>query len=150
MIKFYIDADACPVMDIALKISKEYSIEATLICDTSHEISRPGIQTIIVSKGADSADFALVNLITPGDIALTQDYGLASMCLGKRAYVINQNGLEYTNENIVYLMEYRHDAKKLRSNGKRLKGPKPRTKEDNDRFEKGFRNLLERVTNQNF
>ena len=143
--KIFIDADACPVCSLAIDIAKEYGIECTLICDTSHVISRDDVEKIIVSKGNDSADFALVNRISSGDIAITQDYGLACMCLGKKAYIINQNGLEYTNDNIVYLMETRHEAKKLRMSGKRLKGPKPRTREQDEAFCKSFRALIERV-----
>ncbi|MBR3994727.1 MAG: YaiI/YqxD family protein [Clostridia bacterium] len=142
--KIFIDADACPVTDIAIKIAKEYNLECTVICDTSHIISREDVKKIIVSKGNDSADFALVNMISKGDIAITQDYGLACMCLGKRALVINQNGLEYTNDNIMYLMETRHAAKKLRMSGKHLKGPKPRSKEQDIMFEANFRKLIER------
>ncbi len=140
--KILIDADACPVTEIAVRIAKEYGLECVLFCDTSHEISYDGASTITVDGGADSADFALVNCISAADIALTQDYGLASMCLGKRAFVINQNGLEYTNENIVYLMESRHEARKLRMSGKHLKGSKPRNKGNDIRFEQKFRSLI--------
>ena len=140
--KIYIDADACPVTKIAVSIAKEFDIKCILVCDTSHEINIPDTETVIVSRGADSADFALANLISAGDIAVTQDYGLASMCLARRAFVMNQNGLEYTNDNIVYLMESRHEAKKLRMSGKRLKGPKARTAEQDTAFENNFRRLI--------
>jgi len=146
--RLYIDADACPVTGTAIEISKEYGIPCTLICDTSHIITREDVEKVIVSKGNDSADYALVNRIKNGDIAITQDYGLACMCLGKKAFVINQNGLEYTNENIIYLMETRHAAKKARMSGKRLKGPKPRTKEQDESFEKNFRSLIARLLSQ--
>ena len=140
--KIYIDADACPVTKIAVSIAKEFDIKCILVCDTSHEINIPDTETVIVSRGADSADFALANLIKQGDIAVTQDYGLASMCLARRAYVINQNGLEYTNDNIVYLMESRHEAKMLRMRGKRLKGPKARAPEQDKAFKKNFRRII--------
>ncbi len=144
--KIYIDADACPVTKLAVNIATKYGIDCILICDTSHVIEIEEAETIIVSKGADSADFALVNMISTGDIAITQDYGLASMCLGKKAYVLNQNGLEYTNDNIIYLMETRHEAKKLRLSGKHLKGPKQRTKEQDKAFEISLHSLIERLS----
>jgi uncharacterized protein YaiI (UPF0178 family) len=34
-------------------------------------------------------------------------------------------------------------AKKVRQAGGRMKGPKNRQKEDNEKFEKGFRHLIE-------
>ena len=91
-----IDADGCPVVDLTLQIAKRFSVPVIILCDTSHQIEREGAQTLVFDKGADSVDFALVNRVKPGDIVVTQDYGLASMCLAKRARVLNQNGLEYT------------------------------------------------------
>ena len=143
--KILIDADACPVSDIAVNTAKSFGLECIMICDTAHTLGRNDVKTVIVSKGNDSADFALVNLISAGDAAVTQDYGLACMCLAKKAYVMNQNGMEYTNENIVYLMETRHEARKLRMRGKHLKVPKARTKEQDEAFERNFKKLIERI-----
>ena len=95
--KIFIDADGCPVVDIAVRAARHYGLECTLICDTAHSIQRDGAETIIVDKGADSADFRLVNLVSAGDIAITQDYGLAGMCLSRRALVLNQDGKQYTD-----------------------------------------------------
>ncbi len=145
----YIDADACPVTKLAVKIAKKFCIKCIIICDTSHVITENVTETIIVSKSNDSVDFVLVNLIQKGDIAITQDYGLACMCLGKGAYIMNQNGLEYTNENIVYLMETRNEAKRLRMRGIHLKGPKPRNKEQDAVFERNFTKLIERLLETN-
>ena len=90
-----IDADGCPVVDLTLQIAKQFSVPVIILCDTSHQIEREGAQTLVFDKGADSVDFALVNRVKPGDVVVTQDYGLASMCLAKCARVLNQNGLEY-------------------------------------------------------
>lgn len=60
-------------------------------------------------------DFALVNRVQPGDIVITQDYGLASMCLARQARVLNQDGLEFTAQNIDGLLARRHENKKTPS-----------------------------------
>ena len=133
--KLLIDADACPVTDIALECAKKYKVEeCILLCDTSHLIERDNARTIVVSKGADSADFALVNLVKAGDVVVTQDYGLAAMCLAKKANVLNQNGLIFTEFNIGSLLEQRHLSKKIRMAGGRTKGPAKRTKEQDEAF----------------
>lgn len=93
-------------------------------------------ETLTVSKGADSVDFALVNRVEPGDIAVTQDYGLAAMCLAKRALPLSQDGLLYTEENIGALLQSRYAAQKIRRSGGRLKGPKKRTSEQDAAFER--------------
>ena len=87
-----IDADGCPVVDLTLQIAKQFGIPVIILCDTSHQIEREGAQTRVFDKGADSVDFALVNRVKPGDVVVTQDYGLASMCLARCARVLNQNG----------------------------------------------------------
>ncbi len=121
--KILIDADGCPVVDITLACARQRELPVLLICDSAHEFQREGAQTITVSKGADSADFRLVNMINKGDIVITQDYGLAAMALAKQAYVLHQNGMRYSDENIDSLLLARHTARKIRRSGGRLKGP---------------------------
>ena len=137
-----IDADGCPVVDITVTIAVEHKIDCVILCDTSHVFEKPGAKTITVSKGADSVDFALVNMVQAGDIVVTQDYGLAAMCLAKRAVPISQNGMIYSDNNIDALLSERHTAKKIRMAGGRLKGNTKRTPEQNAAFEKALRELL--------
>lgn len=137
--KIYIDADGCPVVKNTLKIAKEFHILCVIICDTAHQIEHENAETIVVDKGADSVDFCLVNLIQKGDIAVTQDYGLAAMCLSKRAIVLDQDGKEYTNENISGLLEFRAVSKKIRQSGGRLKGIPKRTISQDIAFEQALR-----------
>ena len=106
-----IDADGCRVVDLTLRIAGKSGVPVMILCDTSHRIEREGAQTLVFDKGADSVDFALVNRVKPGDLVVTQDYGLASMCLAKCARVLNQNGLEYTADTIDALMLQRHENK---------------------------------------
>ncbi len=140
--KIYIDADGCPVVRNTLKIARNFNIPCVIICDTAHRIHHENTETIVVDKGSDSVDFRLVNLIQKGDIAITQDYGLAAMCLSKRAIVLNQDGKEYTNENISGLLEFRAISKKIRQSGGRMKGMPKRTGEQDRAFELTLQNLL--------
>lgn len=140
--KIYIDADGCPVVRNTLKIAKEYDIPCVIICDTAHRIEHEGAETIVVSQGADSVDFRLVNLISKGDIVITQDYGLAAMCLGKNAIVLHQDGKQYTEDNISGLLEFRAIVKKIRRNGGRTKGLQKRTVQQDLEFEKVLLELL--------
>lgn len=141
--KVLIDADACPVTDIAVNLCKKYHIDCILLCDTAHEIRREGAQTLVFDKGADSVDFALVNRACPGDIVITQDYGLASMCLAKGTHILHQDGWAYTEYNITGLMEQRHAAKKHRMAGGRTKGPSKRKSEQDEAFRCALEALLQ-------
>ena len=137
-----IAADGCPVVDLTMQTAKQFDVPVIILCDTSHQIERDGVQTLMFDKGADSVDFALVNRVRPGDIVVTQDYGLASMCLAKCARVLNQNGLEYTADNIDALMLRRYENKKLLRAGKHPKGNAKRTKEQDTKFEEALEQIL--------
>ena len=99
-----------------------------------------------MEQGADSTDFRLVNMIGKGNIVITQDYGLAAMCLSKHAVVLNQDGKQYTEENISGLLEFRAIGKKIRRSGGRTKGMPKRTMQQNLDFESSLMKLLESVS----
>jgi uncharacterized protein YaiI (UPF0178 family) len=145
IISVFIDADACPVVDIAVFVSSQYEIKPFLFCDTSHLIEREDAITIQVAEGRDSVDFAIVNAVSKFDIVVTQDYGLAAMCLAKGAFVLNQNGKEFTDENIDQMLFFRHENAKFRRAGGKTKGPKKRTEKNNLDFEIKFRQICERA-----
>jgi len=142
--RILVDADACPVKDIIVRLAKERKVPVTMLIDTSHRINDGYSEIITVDKQADSVDFALMSLLTADDIVVTQDFGLAAMVLGKGAKAVNQNGLIYTDANMDKLLLERHIGQKVRRGGGRTKGPAKRTKEDNERFEAVFAQILYR------
>lgn len=141
--RILIDADGCPVVDLAVKIAKEKNIECVILCDTAHFFSIDGVKTITVDQGADSVDFKLVNMLEKNDIVITQDYGLAAMCLAKQGRPMNQNGIIFTNQNIDSFLTTRHINKKAMQSGKRIKGPKKRTEAQNEKFLEALLWLIE-------
>lgn len=142
--KIFVDADACPVVRIVEKIAEKYQVSVALLCDTNHVLTSDYSEVIIVGAGADAVDFKLISLCHAGDIVVTQDYGVAAMALGKKAYAIHQSGKWYTDENIDQMLMERHLAKKARrgSSKNHLKGPHKRTVEDDQRFAESFEKLL--------
>jgi len=76
-----VDADACPVKDIIVRLAKQRSIPVTMLIDTSHELNDGYSTVVIVDKQADSVDFALMGLLTRNDIVVTQDYGYITVIL---------------------------------------------------------------------
>lgn len=140
--ELFIDADGCPVVNLAISIAQRHRISCTLLCDTAHKMDRPGATTITVSKGADSVDFTLVNLLHPGDVVVTQDYGLAAMCLSRGALVLHQSGMPYTDENMDSLLFVRAVSQKIRRSGGRVKGPGKRTKDQDAAFAAALDRLL--------
>lgn len=138
IVQILVDADACPVKGIIVKIAKQHKLPVTMLIDTSHELE-DGYSTVrIVDKARDSVDIALINLVKAGDIVVTQDYGVAAMALGKKAKVVNQNGMIYSDDNIDKLLFERHLGQKVRRAGGRTANPGKRTHEDNENFERVF------------
>lgn len=141
--KMLIDADACPVTDIAVRLCGKYHVPCLLLCDTAHAIYREGAETLVFDKGADSVDFALVNRVEAADVVITQDYGLASMCLARRAMVLHQDGWAYTEDNIQALLFQRHETKRYRAAGGHIKGPAKRKKEQDQAFAAALERILQ-------
>lgn len=140
--KLWIDADACPVVDLAIDIASRAGVPVTLVCDDAHVMNRPGADTITVLRSADSADLRLVNLLGPGDAAVTQDYGLAALCLARGARALDQNGRIYDESNMDALLAMRHVSAKIRRGGGRLRGPRKRIPEQDRAFAQSLRDLL--------
>lgn len=143
MNRILIDADGCPVVDITVRTAMKYGRKCLILCDTSHYFEKEGAETVTVSKGPDSVDFVLVNMLEPGDVVVTQDYGLAAMCLAKQAIPINQDGMVYDHSNIEGLLMARHTARKIRNSGGRLRGSRKRTGDRDSVFEEKLRAVLE-------
>ena len=142
--QIFVDADACPVVDIVEQIAKEYNVPVTLLCDTNHVLSSAYSEVVIVGAGADAVDYKLISICHKGDIVVSQDYGVAAMALGKGAYAIHQSGKWYTNDNIDQMLMERHLNKKARRSSHKnyIKGSKKRTEEDDERFAQSFEKMV--------
>ncbi|MEN8904998.1 MAG: YaiI/YqxD family protein [Clostridiales bacterium] len=140
--RILVDADACPVKKIIISLAKKLNIKVIMFIDTSHNISDGYSEVVMVDKAMDSVDIKLVNSLEKEDVVITQDYGVATMSIAKGAKVINQNGYIIDNNNIERLMFERFLSQKIRRSGNRVKGPKKRSKEDDERFKKEFEKLI--------
>lgn len=153
-----IDADACPVTREALEICRDRRVPVGLYgnrtqnlerhvrtdAPRSPEGARDGfwVDTVTCQGGADSADFAIVEDLEPGDIVVTQDIGLAAMVLGRGARAIGVRGRVYDKATIDMQLFIRHEEKKARRNGERTGGPSKFTGEDRRRFREGLKRLI--------
>lgn len=140
--KILVDGDGCPVKSIVEQRAKEKNICVLIFIDTSHLLISDYSQIVQVSKGVDSADFALISYANKGDLIVTGDYGVATMGLAKGCVVLNFNGKRYTNENIDQLLFERHLSKKMRKSGIRTGHIKKRTKDDDMHFSEALRRIL--------
>lgn len=143
--KIIVDADACPVKKEIIEVAAAYDLPVMLVMSIAHysfDTLPKHVETIYVEKGADRADFKIVQLAKKGDLIVTQDYGLASLLLPKGCRVIHHKGYEYTDANIDRLLENRHFSALKREAGMRTKGPSAFTEEDRKKFKRDFEELI--------
>lgn len=140
--RIYIDADGCPVVDETIAIAKESSLEVIVVKNYAHEINDLYATIISVDISRDSADFYIANAIKKGDIVITQDYGLAAMCLSKEAIPINQNGIIYSEDNIDGMLNRRYLHQQLRKQKIYHSKAKKREAESDKNFKNSLRQLI--------
>lgn len=148
--KNIVDADASPVKEEVIQLAGDANLKVLLVMSIAHhsiEQLPEHVERIYVEKGADRADFKIVQLAKENDIVITQDYGLASLLLPKGTFVIHHLGYEYTNQNIQRLLDQRHFSALERKAGNKTKGPKKFTKEKRMFFETYFKSYIEKRIN---
>lgn len=137
MMRIFIDGDGSPVKDTTIDVALTHSLDVVIVTSIDHYSLKEypkNVSFVYVDKGADAADYKIVQLIDKGDILVTQDYGLASLVLPKGGRVLHQLGYEYTGENMDGLLEQRYFSAKVRKSGGRTKGPKAFTQDDREKF----------------
>jgi uncharacterized protein YaiI (UPF0178 family) len=144
IIKILVDADACPGRDIIEKVAKENNVKVIMYCDISHVISSNYSEVKYMDQGFQSVDMAVANEAKKYDIIVTQDFGVAAMVLGKKAYAISPKGYIYDNTNMDRLLFERHLSSKVRRGGGKTSNLKKRTSEDDERL---YKNLLKLIEN---
>lgn len=133
--RILVDADACPrsVLQICFKLADKYGLVLWTVASFNHNIESD--HHVVVGNSSQEADLKIMNLTEPGDIVITQDWGLAAMVLGKGAKCLSPTGREYNVNTMDFLLEEREVKAKLRRAGGRTRGPKKRNSEDDKRFE---------------
>jgi len=133
--KIIVDADACPVKAEIVRAAGQFQIAVWMVASYDHRLTpQEGVTIVQVDRSDQSVDLYIANRIAPGDILVTQDFGLATIGLAKKAIVLSNRGQQYTDLTIDFLLEKRHDQAKSRRGGKYGKGPRPFTDEDRQRF----------------
>ncbi len=143
--KIIIDGDACPSIPIIEEIAKKYYIDVLIYCDFNHYIQSNYSEVKIVDTGFQSVDMHVINVTAKDDIVISQDYGVAAICLSKRAFVINPKGYIYSEENIDRLLEERHISQKIRRSGGKTPNSKKRSKEDDIRLSSNLERVILQV-----
>ncbi len=145
--QIFVDADACPVRNIICEEAHKRGIKVTMVVSMAHNIyEMDGVSVMRVDSSFQAVDIAIVNKASSGDIVVTSDFGLASLVLGNGVIALSPSGRMYTERTIDLLLEKRHISERKRRGGGRVKGPKARRREDDDRFRENLIKLMEKMT----
>ncbi len=142
--KIWIDADACPKMvkEVIFNVSGRKNIPVTLVANSFMQIPHsPLIDLVQVDKGADVADFYIVENSNKDDLVITADIPLAKLLVDKETTAINPRGEIYTEENINERLSMRDFMTELRDSGMVTGGPAPLGQKDKI----AFTNSLDRI-----
>ena len=143
-IKILVDGDGSPVIKITEEVAEKFDCKLIIFTNYAHQVESDYGQVKKLDVESQSVDMEIINTVERGDIVITQDYGLAALVLGKGAYVINNSGRKYTEENIDHLLDKRHFYAKMRRANKRHPTYSKRTEEENEKFRNNLIKLLER------
>jgi len=141
--KIIVDADACPqeVLNTCREIGRQKNIPVFTVANFNHQIIAE--HHLMVGNNPQEADLKIINLTQAGDLAVTQDWGLAAVLLGKGAHVLHPLGWKYNSKTIDFLLEERAAKAKFRRGGGRTRGPAKRTAEDDRKFKAALLDLLD-------
>jgi uncharacterized protein YaiI (UPF0178 family) len=131
----YIDADACPVKDEAVRVAERHGLETHFVSNSWMRLPEgPLIKRVVVSDGPDAADDWIAERAGKSDIVVTADIPLAARCLKAGARVIGPTGKPFTQDGIGMALALRDLSRHLRETGESKGYNAGFTRADRSRF----------------
>jgi uncharacterized protein YaiI (UPF0178 family) len=136
MTSLYVDADACPVKDEAIRVADRHKLKIYIVSNGGLRPNpQPLVEMVIVPDGPDVADMWIADRAGLGDVVITNDIPLAAKCIEGNAQVLQHNGEVFTEGNIGNRLATRDLMADLRAADPfRQGGGKPFSKADRSRF----------------
>jgi uncharacterized protein YaiI (UPF0178 family) len=142
----YVDADACPVKDEALRVAERHGLPIHYVSNAWMRLPEsPLVSRVVVSDGPDAADNWIAERIGKGDIAVTADIPLAARSLKAGAQVIGPTGKPFTEAGIGMALAMRDLSAHLRETGESKGYNASFTKKDRSRFLEALEEAVQRT-----
>lgn len=135
MSEIFVDADACPVKEEAVKVADRHGLVIHFVSNAWMRLpAGVNVNRVVVSDGFDAADDWIAGRAGAGDIVVTGDIPLADRCLKNGAQVIGLSGKPFTEDAIGMALAMREISRDLREMGE-ISGAGPAfSKKDRSRF----------------
>ncbi len=135
MNRIFVDADACPVKEEALRVAQRHGWPIIYVSNAWMRLPEgDNVERIIVPEGPDAADDWIASRAGKGDIVVTQDIPLASRALKSGARAIGNTGRPFTDASIGMALAMRNLSQHLRETGEARGGPAAFSKGDRSQF----------------
>lgn len=135
MTVLYIDADACPVKDEAVRVGERHKVEIKFVSNSWMRLPEGDlIERVVVPEGPDVADDWIAERAQKGDVVVTADVPLAARCVKTGALVISPGGKPFREEAIGMRLAVRDLNTHLREIGEIRESGPSFTKADRSRF----------------
>jgi hypothetical protein len=146
MITIYVDADASPVKNEAVRVAKRYGLKIYFVSNSTMKAPQDAsVEMIVVNDDLDAADDWIVEHVTEKDVVVTADIPLASRCLKKGARVLDPKGRVFTEDSIGEVLANRDIMTFLRDLGNMTGGSPPYSKQDRSRFLQRLDDLIHAI-----
>ena len=114
----YVDADACPVKEEAVRVAERHSLPIHFVSNSWMRLPEsPLVSRVVVSDGPDAADNWIAERAAKGDIVVTADIPLAARIVELGAHALGPTGRPFTPETIGMAVAMRDLKQHLRETG---------------------------------
>lgn len=84
-----------------VELAHTYCVEVVFVASYAHMQTNPSAgKWVYVDSEKEAVDLYILNHVQQGDVAVTQDTGLASMLLSRRVYVLSPRGKVYSENDM--------------------------------------------------
>jgi hypothetical protein len=134
-IQIYVDADACPVKEEAVRVAERHGLAIHFVSNSWMRLPEgPLVQRVMVAEGPDAADDWIAERAGRTDIVVTADVPLAARCLKAGARVIGNTGKPFTDAGIGMALAMRDLSRHLRETGESKGYNASFTRQDRSQF----------------
>lgn len=135
MTVLYIDADACPVKNEAVRVGERHKTPVKMVSNSWMRLPDSDlVERVVVPEGPDEADNWIAERATTGDVVITADVPLAARCVKAGALVLSPSGKPFREDGIGMRLAMRDLNTHLREIGEIREGGPAFTKADRSRF----------------
>ncbi len=116
--QIYVDADACPVKDEAVRVAERHQIKVVMVANSYMRLPESTlVERVVVDDQPDAADDWIADHASDGDVVVTADIRLAARGLKAGAKVIGPDGRVFDDANIGPALAMRDLMADLRETG---------------------------------